>query len=88
MSEVRVLLFAGVKEAAGVEEILVARTPGLTIRGALEKVAEMYMQISEHIEAVFNSSILVTMNLEYTNDFEQAVPEGAEIAIIPPVSGG
>ena len=54
----------------------------LTVQGLKEKIAQEYPNLKESM-----SSVLITINREYA--FEDAViPQGAELAMFPPVSGG
>jgi MoaE-MoaD fusion protein len=81
-TQVRVLLFAGARDSFGAEEVL-ARIP-------LEGTTS---DLLRHLEDAYPGSIpfLRTCRLAVNRDFagpDQEIPEGAEVALIPPVSGG
>lgn len=46
-------------------------------------VAERFPQVAPALV----DTVLVSINREYADD-EQIIPEGAEVALFPPVSGG
>lgn len=78
---VRVRLFAALREAAGVTEVQVP--PG-TLGGLL---AELRDRFGERFTAVLAySSVLV--DGERRSDPAGPVPDGAEVALLPPYSGG
>ncbi len=78
---VRVRLFAALREAAGVAEVQVP--PG-TLGGVL---AELRDRFGERFAAVLGySSVLV--DGECRRDPDAPVPDGAEVALLPPYSGG
>lgn len=55
---------------------------GMTIGGLKDKLAADYPNLKDSM-----ISVLITINREYAFD-EAIVPQGAEIAMFPPVSGG
>jgi molybdopterin converting factor subunit 1 len=79
---VRVLLFARAKEIAGRNVIEVELPAGAT-------VAELRRRLGREVPALasFAGGCGVAVGGEYAVDGD-AVPEGAEVALIPPVSGG
>jgi molybdopterin converting factor subunit 1 len=79
---VRVLLFARAKEIAGRNVIEVELPAGAT-------VAELRRRLAREVPALasFARRCGVAVGGEYAVDGD-AVPEGAEAALIPPVSGG
>jgi molybdopterin converting factor subunit 1 len=79
---VRVLLFARAREIAGRDAVEVELPAGAT-------VAELREQIGREVPALANFARRcgVAVGGEYAVDGD-AVPEGAEVALIPPVSGG
>ncbi len=78
---VRVRLFAALREAAGVTEVQVS--PG-TLGGVL---AELRDRFGDRFAAVLGySSVLV--DGERWSDPAAPVPDGAELALLPPYSGG
>lgn len=80
--EVKLLFFANLKNIISKSKIdlkLPADTNVLQLR---EIVLEMYPQIAEVLP-----NVIVSINQEFAFD-EDLIPEGAEIAFFPPVSGG
>ena len=55
---------------------------GLTVQGLKEKISEEYPTLKESM-----ASVLITINREYAFD-EAVIPQNAELAMFPPVSGG
>jgi molybdopterin synthase catalytic subunit len=82
MNKVKVLFFATFKDRAGTKEAEI-EIPSETTVGAFK------MLIGEHFPglAITAGSILVAVNKQYAFDPEE-IPQGAEIALFPPVSGG
>lgn len=79
---VKVLFFAQARERAGRGDIALALAPGARVRDALEAV------VREHPElASLRPHLAVAVNGSLARD-DDAVPEGAEVALLPPVSGG
>lgn len=79
---VKVLFFATLKERAGVKEIdldIQESTPVLQFK---ELLGTRYPALQEALP-----SALISINHEYAFD-QDLIPEDAEIAIFPPVSGG
>lgn len=74
---VRVRLFAGLRERAGADELSLELPPGARVRDALERVAWLTDGVP----------VVMAVNLEYA-DREVALHPGDELALIPPVSGG
>ena len=82
MRRIEVLVFARIREAAGASKVaLEVESPGVVaaVRAALRA------RFSEHASLIASS--LFAVNGEYAGP-ETVVPEGAEVACIPPVSGG
>ncbi|MGO8970355.1 MAG: molybdenum cofactor biosynthesis protein [Myxococcaceae bacterium] len=78
-----VLYFAAARERAGVaQEQLPAVPPPGTVRALLELVGERHPQLRPlfpHLRVAVNQSFA---------QLDEVVPEGAEVALIPPVAGG
>ena len=54
------------------------------------QVADLKLVVVEHfpqVEPALVKTVLVSINREYADD-EQTIPDGAEVAFFPPVSGG
>lgn len=54
----------------------------LTIQGLKEKLSNEHPNLKESLR-----SVLITINREYAFD-EAVIPQNAEVAMFPPVSGG
>lgn len=80
--EVSVLLFARLREVAGSDRLSLAIPIAVNVAELRRCVARQIPQAAELI-----SRCAVAVNGDYAND-ESTVPEGAEVALIPPVSGG
>lgn len=83
MTRIKVLLFATLRErAGGAKSIEVTLPDGATVR-------DLKVQIARDIPALEQNmkSVLTTINREYAFD-EAVLPDGAELAMFPPVSGG
>jgi molybdopterin synthase sulfur carrier subunit len=77
-----VLLFGIAREIVGSETILVPR------EASIANVADLRSWLCERYPQFKGlSSLAVAVDNEYATD-EQALAENAEIALIPPVSGG
>ena len=55
---------------------------GLTVLGLKEKIADEFPNLKDSMR-----SVLITINREYAFD-EAVIPQDAEMAMFPPVSGG
>ncbi len=75
--QVRLLAFAQAAQIAGFRERVVAADPADTPRALWQRAAP---QLDLH-------SLRVAVGQEY-HDWDQPIGEAAEIAVIPPVSGG
>ena len=82
MNQVKVLFFASLRERAGTRETL------LDLPEAA-RVKDLKVELSSRFEALAPAmdSALVSVNREFAFD-EDEVPQGAEVALFPPVSGG
>ncbi len=82
MNTIKLLFFATLRDRAGTRSLDLEIPENLTIRGLKDKLAQDYPNLAPSL-----SSVLVSINREYAFD-EAVVPQNAEIAIFPPVSGG
>ena len=80
--DVRVLLFAGLREAAGAREVCVQAPEGASVADVRERLADAYPALRRLLA---NAGIAV--NEEYTDAATRLRP-GDIVALIPPVSGG
>ena len=84
MNHIKVLFFATLRDRAGTRSAEMEIQPGLTIEQLKTLLVERYpglgaQNLLEHC--------LASINHEYRFD-ETVIPEDAEIALFPPVSGG
>lgn len=78
----KVRLFAHARELAGADAIEVTLPPGATVRELRRRIAEECPALAGLLE---RSALAV--NDEFADD-GLTVPLGAEVALLPPVSGG
>lgn len=78
---VRVRLFAALREAAGVSEVQVEPGPlGVILDGLRARFGSRFAEVLGY------ASVLVDAERRADPGFE--VPDGAEVALLPPFSGG
>lgn len=82
MNKIKILFFATLRDYVGKKSIDLEIPPGTTLRGLMEVLITTYPNLKKG-----KDSILVAINREYAG-IEQVIPEHAEIAFFPPVSGG
>jgi molybdopterin converting factor subunit 1 len=82
MNKIKLLFFATLRDRAGAKSMELEISDDLTIQGLKDKLALDYPNLAQSM-----SSVIVTINREYAFD-EAVVPQNAEIALFPPVSGG
>ena len=82
MNHVKLLFFATLRERAGTKSIELDVSDELTIQGLKDKLSVDYPKLKESMR-----SVLITINREYAFD-EAVIPQNAEVAMFPPVSGG
>ena len=82
MNRVKLLFFATLRDRAGTRSMELDVPLDLTIQGLKEKISNEYPNLKESMR-----SVLVTINREYAFD-EAIIPQNAEVAMFPPVSGG
>ena len=82
MNHIKLLFFATLRDRAGTRSLDLDIPADLTIQGLKEKLTTDYPNLKESMH-----SVLITINREYAFD-ESLVPQNAEIALFPPVSGG
>ena len=81
-NQAKVLFFATIREKTGVRETIIDFSNGARISDIKEILLEKYPNLKASMD-----TIIVAMNHEFAFD-ENLVPDKAEIAIFPPVSGG
>ncbi len=79
---IKLLFFATLRDRAGTKSMEMDVPSGITVSELKEKISNDYPDLKQAMETV-----LISINREYAFD-EAAVPENAEVAMFPPVSGG
>jgi molybdopterin converting factor subunit 1 len=82
MNRIKLLFFATLRDRAGAKSMELDVSDDLTVQGLKDKLAEEYPNLKESMK-----SVLTTIDREYAFD-EAVIPQGAELAMFPPVSGG
>jgi molybdopterin converting factor subunit 1 len=82
MNHVKLLFFATLRDRAGRKSMELDVPLDLTIQGLKEKLSSEFPNLKDSMK-----SVLITINREYAYD-EAVIPQEAELAIFPPVSGG
>ena len=82
MNQITLLFFANLRELVGTKEVSLSITDSSTVADLKSQVADLYPQLSSHLKTT-----LVSVNKEYGFD-QEIIPDGAEVALFPPVSGG
>ena len=80
--EIKINLFAALRDAAGMPEVKVAWKPGMTCNDVLELLKNNFQSMTPLLE-----HSLVAVNGSYAGFAKCLGPED-EIALLPPVSGG
>ena len=79
---VRVLLFARARDVAGADAVDLELLPGARVSDVRGALAAAYPKL-----AALASRSAIAVNSDYAAD-DIVIPPGAEIALVPPVSGG
>ena len=82
MNHIKVLLFATLRDRAGTKSLEIEIPDSATVQGLKDQIALDYPNLKQAMETV-----LISINREYAFD-EATVPQNAEVAMFPPVSGG
>jgi len=82
MNRIKLLFFATIRDRAGTKSMELDIADDLTVQGLKDKIAEDFPNMKDSMK-----SVLITINREYAFD-EAVIPQGAEMAMFPPVSGG
>jgi len=82
MNRIKLLFFATLRDRAGTKSMELDVPDDLTVQGLKDKMATEYPNLKESMK-----SVLITINREYAFD-EAVIPQDAEMAMFPPVSGG
>jgi MoaE-MoaD fusion protein len=82
MNQVNVLFFATIRELTGTRQTSLELPEGASVADAKHMLIEKYPSLKLAMDTT-----VVAVNREFSPD-EDILPDGAEIAIFPPVSGG
>ena len=82
INHVKLLFFATLRDRAGTKSMELDIPADLTIYELKEKISNEFPNLKESM-----SSVLITINREYAFD-EAVIPQNAELAMFPPLSGG
>ncbi len=82
MIDVTVLFFATLKDRAGIRQTNLRMEEASTVKDLKVTLVNIFPQLAELL-----STTLVAINKEYADD-STIIPDEAEIALFPPVSGG
>jgi molybdopterin converting factor subunit 1 len=83
MIEITVLFFATLRSLTGRKTLDLELPPESRVADLKQVIAEQFPQVAPALV----ETVLVSINREYAGD-EQRIPDGAEVALFPPVSGG
>lgn len=79
---ITILFFANLREIVGTKEVELDIPLDTSVAALKQRIAELYPGLTSHMQTT-----LVSVNKEYGFD-DEIIPEGAEVAFFPPVSGG
>lgn len=82
MNRVKLLFFATLRDRAGAKSMDLDIPTDLTVQGLKDKISTEVPSLKESM-----SSVIITINREYAFD-DAVIPQNAELAMFPPVSGG
>ena len=79
---VRLLLFAGLREAVGQKDMLLELDPGASLQQLMTRVEAQFPAVAK-----YQGRLLVSLN-EKRAAMDTLLEEGDEVALLPPMSGG
>ena len=82
MNHIKLLFFATLRDRAGTKSMELDIPTDLTVQGLKDRLSTEHPNLKESM-----SSVLITINREYAFD-DAIIPQNAELAMFPPVSGG
>ncbi len=82
MNKISLLFFATLKDLAGTRRTEMELEPGTKVADLKTRLPAQFPKLQPAL-----GSVLVSINREFAFDQDE-IPEGAEIALFPPVSGG
>lgn len=81
--KITLLFFATLRSLTGIKTLEIELPSGSSVSELKLLVAERFPQV----EPALVDTVLVSINREYADE-EQIIPDNAEVALFPPVSGG
>ncbi len=82
MNKITLLFFATIRDRAGMRSTEIEVPDGTTIGGLKDRIAQDYPALKVPLE-----SAVIAVNREFAHE-DAVVPDNAEVAFFPPVSGG
>ena len=82
MNRIKVLFFATLRDRAGIKSVDLEIPAETTVQSLKTLVVDEYPGLKETM-----GTVVISINREFAFD-ESVVPENAEVAMFPPVSGG
>ncbi len=82
MNHIHILFFASLRDTIGTRSLEMDVAAGTSVSALIASLVNAYPPLER-----MKDSLQVAINHEYATG-EQTIPENAEIAFIPPVSGG
>ena len=82
MNRVKLMFFATLRERAGIKTTEMQIPEGMTVGSLKDQIVEDFPTLKLALQ-----SALIAVNREYAAD-DSLVPDNAEVAFFPPVSGG
>jgi len=83
MNHIKVLFFATLRDRAGLRSIELDIPKDLCLRDLKDRLLQDFPGLGASMETV-----VISINREFVSNEEMVIPENAEIAMFPPVSGG
>ena len=82
MNQIKVLFFATLRDRAGEKSVNIDIPEETTVQALKDIIVKTFPGLQKSID-----SVVVSVNREFAFD-ENIIPENAEVAMFPPVSGG
>lgn len=82
MNRITILFFATLRDRAGTKSAELEISAGMTVQHLKHRIVEAYPGLKESM-----NTVVISINREFAFD-DSVVPENAEVAMFPPVSGG
>ncbi|MDK1028326.1 MAG: molybdopterin converting factor subunit 1 [Anaerolineae bacterium] len=82
MNQIKVLFFATLRDRAGEKSVNIDIPEETTVQALKDIIVKTFPGLQKSID-----SVVVSVNREFAFD-ENIIPESAEVAMFPPVSGG